>query len=72
MTMADESFNKAGEERKKKKKAHANLLGDAISVGNQIKADLNRHRTQNHIRLNSMCMALHTALQLSICLSRFY
>lgn len=65
--MADESFNKAGEERKKnrwKKKAYANLLDDAISVGNQIKADLNRHRTQNHIRLNSMCMALHSALHI--------
>lgn len=66
MTMADESFNKAGEERKKtdEKKAYANLLDDAISVGNQIKADLNRHRTQNHIRLNSMCMALHSALHI--------
>jgi len=26
---------------------------------NQIRADLNRHRTQNHIKGNSMCMALH-------------
>ncbi len=63
------------QERRDEKKAHANLLDDAISVGNQIKADLNRHRTQNHIRLNSMCMALHSALHpLSrfICLFRFY
>lgn len=52
------------EEKKRQrweKKAHANLSDDAISVGNQIMADLNRHRTQNHIRLNSMCMTLHSA-----------
>lgn len=27
-------------------------------IHNQIRTDLNRHRTQNHIRRNSMCMAL--------------
>lgn len=43
------------------KRSYANLLTDAISVGNQISTDLNRHRTQNHIRVNLMCMALPSA-----------
>lgn len=50
----------------KNKRSHANLLTDAISVGNQIRADLNRHRTQNHIRVNLMCMALPSAFILSV------
>lgn len=40
-------------------KARANPCSDAIITHNQIRADLNRHRTQNHIKGNSMCMALH-------------
>lgn len=40
-------------------KASANPCSDAIITHNQIRADLNRHRTQNHIKGNSMCMALH-------------
>lgn len=50
----------------KNKRSHANLLTDAISVGNQIRADLNRHRTQNHIRVNLMCMGLPSAFILSV------
>lgn len=58
---ADANSNK----RKKKtqhnssEKARANPCSDAIITHNQIRADLNRHRTQNHIKGNSMCMALH-------------
>lgn len=57
---ADANSNK----RKKKQhnsseKARANPCSDAIIIHNQIRADLNRHRTQNHIKGNSMCMALH-------------
>lgn len=48
------------------KRSYANRLTDAISVRNQIRADLNRHRTQNHIRVNLMCMALPSAFILSV------
>lgn len=54
------------EEGDKNKRSYANLLTDAISVGNQIRAGLNRHRTQNHIRVNLMCMALPSAFLLSV------
>lgn len=40
-------------------KASANPCSDAIITHNQIRTDLNRHRTLNHIKGNSMCMALH-------------
>lgn len=48
------------------KRSYANLLTYAISVGNQIRTDLNRHRTQNHIRVNLMCMALPSTFILSV------
>lgn len=71
VTKADANSNKrTGEKKKREKaaraqqhnrseKARANPCSDAIITHNQIRADLNRHRTQNHIKRNSMCMALH-------------
>lgn len=50
-------------------KARANPCSDAIITHNQIRADLNRHRTQNHIKGNSMCMALRCAQSLLSCSS---
>lgn len=75
VTMPDTNSNKekkgwrwrwGGVGGSKNKRSYANLLTDAISVGNQIRADLNRHRTQNHIRVNLMCMALPSAFILSV------
>lgn len=72
VTKADANSNKRREEKKRggkkaasaqqhnrSEKARANPCSDAIITHNQIRADLNRHRTQNHIKGNSMCMALH-------------
>lgn len=58
---ADANSNKRGEKKQhnNSEKARANPCSDAIRTHNQIRADLNRHRTQNHIKGNSMCMALH-------------
>lgn len=59
---ADANSNKRGEKTQQhnsSEKARANPCSDAIITHNQIRADLNRHRTQNHIKGNSMCMALH-------------
>ena len=50
-------------------KARANPCSDAIRTRDQIRADLNRHRTQNHIKGNSMCMALHCSQSLFFCSS---
>lgn len=47
------------QQHNRSEKARANPCSDAIITHNQIRADLNRHRTQNHIKGNSMCMALH-------------
>lgn len=59
---ADANSNKRGKKQQQhnsSEKARANPCSDAIITHNQIRADLNRHRTQNHIKGNSMCMALH-------------
>ena len=56
---ADANSNKRKKQHNSSEKAKANPCSDAIITHNQIRADLNRHRTQNHIKGNSMCMALH-------------
>lgn len=57
---ADANSNKRGKKQhNSSEKARANPCSDAIITHNQIRADLNRHRTQNHIKQNWMCMALH-------------
>jgi len=52
-------MNKRKKQHNSGEKARANPCSDAITTHNQIRADLNRHRTQNHIKGNSLCIALH-------------
>lgn len=56
---ADANSNKREKTTQQQWKSQSKSLLWCDYTHNQIRADLNRHRTQNHIKGNSMWMALH-------------